>query len=228
MKKTIKRIGVFTATPFLIVLLYLFAALIGGLIPSNFKPFDKTSRLLEDPVYLTANAMHADIAIPINSLSFQQFSFLREAGFPLDNPNLQYLVVGWGAREFYTSTADYSDIGFGTAWRAAIGDMSVMHIAPAGDLSQSDNVVPIKMSEEGFANMLSFMIGTFKKSSGEPVLLPNATFGYGDLFYEAKGVFNILNPCNVWVSKALNKAGISSGIWTPTTYSLLLHHKLYN
>ncbi len=90
MRKIIKTIGALIVAPFFIVFLYLLAALIGGLIPSSVKPVNETSRQLEKPVYLTANALHADIAIPINSLSLQQFSFLREVGFPLDNPELEY------------------------------------------------------------------------------------------------------------------------------------------
>ncbi len=228
MRKIIKTIGALIVAPFFIVFLYLLAALIGGLIPSSVKSVNETSRQLEKPVYLTANALHADIAIPINSLSLQQFSFLREVGFPLDNPELEYLVIGWGAREFYTSTSQYSDIGIAKAWRALVGDASVMHVAPAGDLTKSESVIPIHMSEKGFARMLDFMLETFQKTQSQPILLPDTTFGYGDLFYEAKGEFNIFNPCNVWVSKAMKEAGVSNGIWTPTTYSLLLHHKLYN
>lgn len=115
-----------------------------------------------------------------------------------------------------------------TIWRAATGDASVMHIAPGGDISKSEGVVPIAVSQAGLDRMISFMLESFQKQNDRPVILPEATFDYGDLFYEAKGRFHIFNPCNVWVSKALSKAGVSTGLWTPTTFSLLLHDKLYH
>ena len=228
MRKIIKITGLFIAAPFFIVLLYLLAALIGGLIPTSIKAISSTSQPLDKPVYLTANALHADIAIPVNNLTKKQFLFLQDAGFPLDNPNLEYLIIGWGSREFYTSTANYSDMSFGTIWRAATGDASVMHVAPGGDMSKSQDAVKVLMTQQGFESLLQFILQSFELDNGKPVLLPNATFGYGDIFYEAKGRFNIFNPCNVWVSNALNKAGVSTGIWTPTTYSLMLHQRLYN
>ena len=228
MRKIIKRTGLLIAAPFLIVVLYLFSALIGGLIPSGKSTQTLDAPLLKQFVYLTTNALHADIAIPVNSLSLEKFAFLRQADFPLDNSDLEYLIIGWGSREFYTSTANYSDMKLGTIWRAATGDDSVMHVAPGGDLAQSENMVKVPMTEQGFAKMLDFILGTFDRKDGQPKILSNTTFGYGDVFYKAKGWFNIFNPCNVWVSEALSKAGVSIGLWTPTTYSLILHHKLYN
>lgn len=222
-----KRLGLFIAAPFFIVVLYLFAALLGGIIPSGkIVRYDNEER--DRTIYLTANALHADIAIPVDATSREQFGFLKADGFPLDNPNLKYLIIGWGSREFYTSTAEYSDMAFATIWRAATGDVSVMHVAPGGDISKSDNAVPIDISQAGLERMIDFILESFRKENGKPILLPDATFGFGDLFYEAEGRFHIFNPCNVWVSKALGKAGVSTGIWTPTTYSLLLHKRVYH
>lgn len=227
MGKAVKKLGLLIAVPFFIVVLYLFAALLGGIIPSG-GTFQSENEPRNRTIYLTANALHADIAIPVDALSREQFDFLKADGFPLDNPNLKYLIIGWGSRDFYTSTAEYSDMQFATVWRAATGDDSVMHVAPGGDISNSEGVVPIAISQAGLQRIIDFMLENFRKENGQPILLPNATFGYGDLFYEAKGRFHIFNPCNVWVSKALSKAGVSTGLWTPTTYSLLLHNWLYD
>ena len=222
-----KRLGLFIAVPFFTVVLYLFAALLGGVIHSG-KTVSYNNEVRDRTIYLTANALHADIAIPVDDVSREQFGFLKADGFPLDNPNLKYLIIGWGSRDFYTSTAEYSDMDFATIWRAASGDDSVMHVAPGGDISKSYNAIPIAISQAGLKRMIGFMIETFHNENGKPILLKDATFGYGDLFYEAKGRFHIFNPCNVWVSQALSRAGVSAGLWTPTTYSLLLHNRLYN
>lgn len=222
-----KRLGLLIAVPFFIVVLYLFAALLGGIIPSG-KTVSHDNEVRDRTIYLTANALHADIAIPVDSVSREQFGFLKADGFSLDNPNLKYLIIGWGSRDFYTSTAEYSDMELATIWRAATGDASVMHVAPGGDISKSEGVVPIAISQAGLERMIDFMLESFRKENEKPILLPDATFGYGDLFYEAEGRFHIFNPCNVWVSKALGKAGVSTGIWTPTTYSLLLHKRVYH
>jgi hypothetical protein len=42
-----------------------------------------------------------------------------------------------------------------------------------------------------------------------------------DAFFEGVGRFHIFRPCNIWVAQGLREAGISTGAWTPTTWSLL-------
>ncbi|MEM8651675.1 MAG: TIGR02117 family protein [Pseudomonadota bacterium] len=228
MRKLLIRSGLLLTAPFIFIAIYLFAALLGAIIPSSLGRAEAGQRMLETPVYLTYNVMHTDIAIPLNSFSLQKFAFLRDAGFPLDNPNLKYLVIGWGARDFYTSTAEYSDMELNTVWKAATGDKSVMHVAPAGDLSEVPNSIRLNISEEGFTRLVEFIFRSFELQNAQPELLAGQTFGYGDLFYKANGQFNLFNPCNIWVSKALNEAGLASGFWTPTTYSLQLNNYLYN
>ncbi|MGI9351250.1 MAG: TIGR02117 family protein [Rhizobiaceae bacterium] len=223
-----KRIAWLTVTPVLLIIVYLGLAVVGGLIPVATKKAGINDRLLGQPVYLVANMLHADIAIPVNSMSLQQFAFLRNAGIPLDNPELKYLIVGWGSKAFYTSTKDYSDMELGTIWKAATGDSAVLHVAPAGELSGIDDIIPVRITENGFARLLKFVNGYFRQADDQPVLLEDATFGYGDVFYESPGHFNVFNPCNIWVSNAMREAGLAAGLWTPTTYSLLLNHHLYN
>ena len=207
---------------------YLFAAVLGGLLPASLNTNADHERMLEKPVYLSTNMLHADIAIPVNSLSLQQFEFLRTVGFPLDNPDLEYLIVGWGSRAFYTSTKEYSDIEFETVWKAATGDVSVMHVSPARDLAGIEDMIALNVSETGFARLVKFMTASFKVSGHGPILVQGASFGFGDVFYESDGHFSLLTPCNVWVSRGLQEAGLASGLWTPTTYSLLLNNYLYN
>ena len=228
MRTIIKKMGLLIVAPFFMVLIYLFAALVGGVVPYGLTKNGIKGEQMDKPVYLTTNALHADIAIPVTAVTARQFSFLKDAGFPLENPNLEYLIVGWGSREFYTSTANYSDMKFGTVWSAVTGDASVMHVAPGGDISKSEGAVKVEITQSGLEKMIKFVLASFKRKDEKPILLDGTSFGYGDLFYEANGHFNIFNPCNVWVSGAMEKAGVSTGIWTPTTYSLLLHHKLFN
>lgn len=227
MKRRFLSVCLILASPILVVLLYLIAAGIGGVIPASFNSINEQQATLEKPVYLLANLLHTDIAIPINSLSLYEFDFLRKAGFPLDNPQLEYLVIGWGSEAFYTSTAEYSDIKFSTAWKAISGDNSVMHIAPAGNLAEND-LIAINMPDESFAKLVAFIKSSFVMKEGRPVHLADKTFGFGDVFYQAKGNFNILNPCNQWVSEALKEAGFGTGVWTPTAYSFELGRRLYN
>jgi hypothetical protein len=46
--------------------------------------------------------------------------------------------------------------------------------------------------------------------------------GYGpaDVFYEARGPYNVFFTCNEWTGAALRAAGIRMGRWTPLSQSV--------
>lgn len=66
MAKTMKRLGLLIAVPFFIVVLYLIGALLGGIIPS-VNTVNSENETRDRTIYLTANALHADIAIPVDN-----------------------------------------------------------------------------------------------------------------------------------------------------------------
>ena len=211
--------------PFLLVAIYLLAALAGAFIPAPFKPstiaIDSNSPTAD--VYLLTTLLHVDIAIPATPAIKKKFDFLQKDGFPLDNPQLAYLVIGWGARDFYTSTKNYSDIGLGPAFKAIVGDSSVIHVIPSRDISEKQELKKLTLSYAAIDAMADNMLASIKNGkNGLPLLLHNKNHGLGDLFYQAKGNFNIFHPCNIWAARMLRSAGVHTGIWTPTTYSLML------
>ena len=214
--------------PVWIVLLYLLAALAGGAI--SLSGSSDYKKLLDDPppIYLLVNALHADIAIPVNDDVRRKFAFLRNDGFPLNDTQLKYLVIGWGSKKFYTSTKAYKDIGFATTWTAVTGDQSVMHVQVAGELRGVADRIALKMNRDRFMKMLEFIDSGFARDQGAVQVLQGTSFGDGDRFYEGVGDFNVFRTCNVWTSQALREAGFGIGLWTPTTFSVRLAHWLHN
>ena len=213
--------------PVAVVLIYLGAALVGGILPHG-KLHSRPPVLTSHKMFLVSGLLHSDIAIPITQQIKSDFAFLRDYGFPLDHPELQYLLIGWGSREFYTSTKDYADIGFSTTWTAITGDSSVMHVQPIGALNEENNLKALSLSGESLDQLVDFVVNSFKTKAGKPLVIKDATFGQGDLFFEGVGSFNIMRPCNIWTATALRVAGFNTGYWTPTTYSLQIGHWLYN
>ncbi len=210
---------VFTAL-FFVPVAYLIASLVGAVVPATISA-DSHGQKKDVRIYLLAGLLHTDIAIPATREVLRQFSFLKQAAIPLDNSSLRYLVFGWGSKQFYTTTGTYADISIRATFTAIIGDRSVMHIVPYGAIDEASEAIPISVSQNGLARMVHFIRGSFKKDDrGNPLFMPGKSHGYGDVFFEGVGGFNILHPCNTWTSRALNRAGVATGIWTPTTQSL--------
>ncbi len=213
------------AVPFFVITVYLLSALVGGLIASP-ENISRTA-IVEDKdkvdLYLLSTLLHVDIAIPVTDEVKRQFAFLEKDGFSLSHPQLKYLIIGWGSRKFYTSTKTLMDIGPGPVFSAVTGDQSVLHIIFSADVSQIDEIKKVTVDFSGLRAMIKNIKTGFTRSTlGNPVMLPGVSHGLGDVFYEAKEHFNILHPCNIWTAKMLRSAGIKTGIWTPTTYSLML------
>jgi uncharacterized protein (TIGR02117 family) len=234
--RKLARFGLFVLILLLLpILLYLMASVIGGFVPRNLPPKAMAGESIKaDPgiagnsdetitIYLVTGLLHADIAIPADDRLLGRFSFLYETKLPFANPGLKYLAFGWGSLAFYTTAGSYSDIRPGAVFTAVTGDDAVMRVTPIGALVEDNDVVALTLSQRQYDQLLErILTGFASDEDGLPRYLPQYSIGQGDAFYAGTGHFNIFHPCNQWVAEVLAAASIRTGIWTPTTYSLLL------
>jgi uncharacterized protein (TIGR02117 family) len=208
-----------------VVIVYLGATMAGALLAADGAPNEKAGP--PERVYLLTSLLHADFAIPADESLRQRFAFLRDAGVPLDHPDLRYLVFGWGARGFYLQTRTLADIRPIPTMKAIFGDSSVMHVVAAKDVSGAPGAVPIDLPPGGLERLIAFIEASFERGAEGPRVIPGAAYGDSDAFFDGVGRFNIFRPCNIWVAEALQAAGLSTGAWTPTTFSLLYGLRLH-
>lgn len=57
--------------------------------------------------------MHTDILFPMTSETRARFGFAEAAGVPVNHPDAQLLILGWGSAAFYTTAGTYADIAAG-------------------------------------------------------------------------------------------------------------------
>ena len=132
----------------------------------------------------------------------------RLAAFP-------FLEIGWGDEGFYRSAPTISAVTVPMALRALFrpGNPSVLHVvglseSPLAVFANSE-LVPIRLSTDGFASMLAMVDATFARTD-RAELPPDLGLGlYGtSLFFRAVGAFHIFNVCNHWVARLLDAAGV--------------------
>ena len=146
----------------------------------------------------------------------------------MDHPNAKWLVIGWGARDFYTSTGTYLDIRPRAVWRALTGDAAVMRVDLAGPLPDDLPTRSVQLSlSEYDALLVSIESGFARTQAGEPQLLQAQGFSDSDQFYAATGQFHLLETCNAWIGRKLRAAGLPFGWWTPTKYAVSLAHHMH-
>ncbi|WP_350223766.1 TIGR02117 family protein [Rhizobium sp. CNPSo 4062] len=180
-------------------------------------------------ILMLSNHIHTDIAIPVDGDLLTRFAFLRTAGLDLDNPNLRYLIFGWGGRSFYTETRTWADLKAGPVLKSFALDRSVIHAELAGDIPlDAPAVTVIDIDAEGLERLKQFVLASFDRSDSNPIPLPGSNYGPNDAFFEARGYFNALMGCNTWTAAGLRQAGLISGLWTSLPWMLRMSMRLHN
>jgi uncharacterized protein (TIGR02117 family) len=109
------------------------------------------------------------------------------------------------------------------AFLAAFGSgRSLMHadhdLAPRPNEFQR----PIVLSHEQYARLAAFMRESFQRDAqGRTIPLLRRGYGANDMFYEANGSYNAFITCNEWTGRALRRAGVRTGLWTPLSQSIM-------
>jgi uncharacterized protein (TIGR02117 family) len=187
-------------------------------------PTERTHRIL-----MLSNPIHTDIAIPVDGDLITRFAFLRAAGLDLDNPNLRYLVFGWGGRSFYIETPTWADLKAGPVLKSFTLDRSVIHAELTGNIPEDAPAVTVlKIDDGGLERLKQFILDSLLQTDGRPVSLPGSSYGEHDAFFEAKGYFNAFMGCNTWTAAGLRQAGLTSGLWTALPWMLRQSLDLHN
>jgi hypothetical protein len=134
-----------------IVALWLLAATGGAFIPGRSAPIGGEPSVR---VGLVAGLIHYDFLIPARADLLERFAFVETSGVPIRLPDVEYLVIGWGAREFYTTTGSYRDLSARAVWRGIVGDTSVMRVDVVTDIPPDIPVRWLDLSDSQFAALL--------------------------------------------------------------------------
>ncbi len=172
-------------------------------------------------IHLVGTAIHYDFVLPATPETRAAFAFAGGVGVPVGAAEARWILVGWGARDFYTATGTYADMEAGPIWRAVTGDDSVLRIDVLGDVDLSGTPV-LRLSTAQYARLLAAI-----RASTDGTALAHPGFTASDAFFEGAGRFDLWRTCNVWVGEMLQAAGLRFGRWTPTPQSIRLALRLH-
>lgn len=211
-----------------IVLLAAIAVIGGTVIPRPWRAPPTETTTAAHRILVLSNPIHTDFAIPATPDIRERFGFLAGAGVDLGNPDVRYIIFGWGGRAFYTETPTWADLKPMPVFKSLTLDGAVMHVQLAGDIPlDHPDVTPIDVSAAGFTRLSDYIASSFTGGAEKPVPL-GFSYGQGDVFFEGQGRFNALVGCNTWTAAGLREAGIATGLWTPLPWLLRLSLRLHN
>ena len=212
-RRSVRVLGRGLAVISLVPALYLLAATAGSLLPgggSHAPGGDVTIGLVRGPI-------HYDFLLPARPDTRRAFA--PAAGVPVSHPGAEWILVGWGARDFYTTTGTYLDLSPRAIWRGITGDSAVLRIDALGPLPDTaPGLHWIRLTEAGYTRLLRGLSAELAPATP----LDHPGFTATDRFFAVPGRFHLFRTCNVWVGEQIRAAGLPFGLWTPTPHAVTL------
>ena len=177
----------------------------------------KSDCIKNEKMFIASNGVHLDIILPVKSL---RVSFQNELHLPA---GISYISFGWGDKDFYLNTPQWSDLTFRIAFNALFlkseTAMHVMHFR-----KQDENWKEICICRAQLDKLHDYIYVSFKKDSDSELIKIDVP-GYfdNDFFYEAEGSYSLFRTCNDWSNNALKVADVPTSVWSPFDFGILQH-----
>lgn len=199
--------------------LFIVASVVGTVWRTSGDPPDRPG--LNRTIYVLSNGYHTDIALPVAGGRPPDGLPIRASDLPRGLVGVEFVAIGWGSEEAYTSLVAITDLSFATVVRALSFDRSVVHVLPLYGVPYGEGVYPVRLDDSQYRRLVSFVAQTLETGeNGDARLITGVTQGFGDVFYRGGPRFSAFYGCNAWTGEALRTAGISVGFWTPFAQSL--------
>jgi len=196
------------------IVIYLFFALLFSFLPTHPARQECTST---HEIFIASNGIHLDIIVPVENIEPQFLQKLR----PLHDT--RYIAFGWGDKEFYIKTPEWSDLTFPVAFKALfLKSETAMHVTYHPQRFPSWRKV--NLCSEQLAKLKRYISNSFQQDENSHFTrIDFEGYNQFDAFYEANGSFSLFKTCNVWVNTALKEAEVKTAVWSPFDFGVLLH-----
>lgn len=206
---------------FLIVISYSIIAFIFSIIPVNRNVASSN----EINVYIKSNGVHLALVLPLqNEIKDWTTDVWIDSQI---TRQINFISFGWGDKEFYLNTPEWSDLSLKTAITAAfLKSPSAIHIDYYKDLQINDNCKMISINKEQYKTMVDFVEKSFLRDSlGNTILIQGFQTNSFDCYYDASNSYNLFFTCNTWTNKCLKESGLKACLWTPFDKGTLYHYR---
>jgi uncharacterized protein (TIGR02117 family) len=205
----------------LTVATYVIFAIIFSIIPVNRDNNPDN----EIDIYIKSNGVHLDIVLPLrNEIKDWTSDIWIDSRIA---HSAHFISFGWGDKEFYLNTPEWSDLTLKTAIIAIfLKSPSALHIDYYKDLHTSDKCKIISINKEQYKTIVNYIESSFMKDTfGNKIQIQGFQYNKYDCFYEAVNSFSLFFTCNTWANKCLKESGLTASLWTPFDSGTLYHYR---
>jgi uncharacterized protein (TIGR02117 family) len=204
-------------------LLYVLAALIGGLMSVNRQWREPDDGIT---VYLASNGVHADLILPRNAQGLDWTPIVPPSDFRKAPAGAQWVAFGAGERAVYLNTPTWGDLTLKTAYHALTGGERVMHVEWVRDPSFAARA--IRLRPEEYRRLWASIRGEFRlDANSRPQRIDHPGYTPADRFYLGVGKTSAIQTCNQWIASRLRLAGVKAPLWAPFVGGLTMRYRPY-
>ena len=153
-------------------------------------------------IFLVSHGWHAGIVLKRTDIMQSAWPKLHTFA------HMDYLEIGWGDRDYYTSPAP----GSGLAVKALLlPTSSVLHLVgfrgPPESYFPYSEIIMLELSAPGFEKMVRHISKSFSRDKfGSAVPLGHGNYGCSR-FYASEETYHLFKTCNTWTATILQSAG---------------------
>lgn len=208
-RKIVRWLGGVLALPVLI-----FGLIVAGsIIPANADAVQPTRGVT---IYVYTNGVHSGLVLPSANGLHDWRGRVPASDLPDPRRAGQWLIFGWGQRDFYLNTPTWNDVDPLIVLRAAIGsDATLMHVDHLRGVWRGPDLRPLILTAMQYRALAKAIDADFARGA------PIKGYGADDVFYPAHGRYSALRTCNEWTGSKLRTIGVKVGLWTPLSWSVL-------
>lgn len=205
----------------LVVAGYLAVAVVLSLLPANADAVEQG----EVNIYIRTNGVHLELVVPLRNEMRDWTDFLTVDEVVASQVRL--VSFGWGDRNFFLKTPQWSDLTLNTAVKALlVNSPSAMHVDFYRGLTTNENCRGISIGREQYQSIVAYVENSFARNvDGQPIRIEGFQYSAIDAFYEATGSYNLFYTSNTWTNQCLKEAGLKASVWTPFDKGTLFHYR---
>lgn len=168
-------------------------------------------------IHVTTNGIHTSIVLPLHDIS--NFIDLTDfAGYQ----GQQYLMIGWGDKDFYMNVPQWSDLTLKTALTSTfIPTDSALHLTLLETPAYLAEINTYQLNNQQYQALLSAITDSAVMSNNRFIVYKNQSHSSIDNFYQANGSYHLFNTCNSWTNHIMKEAGLPHSLWTPFSFAVM-------
>ena len=207
-------------------LIYFLSAIVLGLVPVNADQRPPEKGIM---IGVLTKGTHDGFVLPLKNERMDWSATFPIHDFPTADRNFEAISIGWGDRNFYLNTPEWSDLKIDVAAYALFWPSpAAMHVELIQKMPSNDpDLVPITIDPDQYEKLIKYICGYLIWSEDLPAPITGFHYNDRDAFYEADGRYHLFFTSNEWTARALRRIGVRAPLWSPFDRAVMFQARRY-